>query len=75
MLLPSSLTLEEDVVIHAVLPKELACFHAAQCVNSGGVGSGVVLDLNEESLATEGDLLNVVPAFRRGHTRTHTHIT
>ena len=48
-------------MIDAVLPKKLTGLQAAQGVDGCGVSSTVVLNLNEESLASICNLLYVAP--------------
>lgn len=69
LLLLCPLSLEEYVMIDAVLPKKLASFHAAQGVHCSGVSSAVVLKLDEKPPAPERNLLNVVPVDSERHTR------
>lgn len=69
LLLLCPLSLEEDVMIDAVLPKKLTSFHAAQGVHRSGVSSTVVLELNEEPPAPESNLLNVAPVDSERHIR------
>ena len=49
-------------MIDAVLPQKLTRLHAAQCVDGCGVGSTMVLDLNQKSSTPERDLLYIAPA-------------